>query len=149
MKIEYHLRKTSPVDSAFCYNTKKTVLYDYVKAIWGWDEQEQIRFHNENFHPGFIYIIMASGEDIGTVEIVESEQSIFISSLYILPGWQGKGIGSNIIRTYMDLAKQQGKRIALEVLKLNTRAQQLYSRLGFEITERDQDKYFMFKDVNA
>ena len=49
----------------------------------------------------------------------------------------------------MNLAKQQGKRIALEVLKLNTRAQQLYTRLGFEITEGDQDKYFMYKDVNA
>ena len=149
MQIEYHLRKALPADSAFCYDVKKIVLYDYVKKIWGWDEQVQIRFHNENFHPGLIHIVAVSGEDIGTVEIVESEQSIFISSLYILPGWQGKGIGSNIVGTLMNLAKQQGKRIALEVLKLNTRAQQLYTRLGFEITEGDQDKYFMYKDVNA
>ena len=144
----FELKQATENDSAFFYMVKKTVLKDYIENIWGWDEQFQLQFHQENYHPALTQIILYTNVAIGTVEIKEDDESIFISSLYILPEYQGKGIGTTIIRNYISKADTLKKRVALEVLKLNTGAQKLYKKLGFTLTERDDTKYFMFKDCS-
>ncbi len=51
----------------------------------------------------------------------------------LLAEWQGKGIGSALIRTAMAAARQRGlARIELTVSALNQRAITLYERVGFE-----------------
>ncbi len=145
---EYNLRSATNEDSDFFYNVKKQVLKKYIEDIWGWDEVFQIQFHQENFHVNDIQIIMMEKVAIGTVEVKETADQIFISSLYILPSFQNKGIGTSICKMYSSKAERANKRIALEVLKLNVHAQRLYIKLGFTLTESDETKYLMFKDFN-
>lgn len=142
------LRKASENDYEFFYEVKKTVLKHYIETIWGWDEDFQRKFHEENYSVDNTNIIMVNNEDAGTLEIKEDEESIFISSLYILPAYQGKGIGSKIITDFIKQAENEKKRVELEVLKLNVGAQKLYKKLGFTLTERDDTKYFMYKDCS-
>ena len=143
---EYILRKATINDSDFFYQVKKTVLKDYIEQIWGWDEDFQIQFHKENFHVAETQIIIVEENNAGTVEVKEDAERVFISSLYILPQYQNKGIGKAICNDYISKAAGQKKRIELEVLKLNVNAQRLYKSLGFTLTEGDDTKYFMFKD---
>ena len=143
---QYNLRSATNEDTDFFYDVNNQVLKKYIEDIWGWDEVFQIRFHQENFHVDDIQIIMMQNTAIGTVEVKETTDQIFISSLYILPSFQNKGIGTNICKTYLLKAELANKRIALEVLKLNVNAQRLYDRLGFTLTDRDETKYLMFKD---
>ena len=143
---EYKLRKATISDSDFFYQVKKTVLKDYIEQIWGWDEDFQIQFHKENFHVEETQIIVIDDNNAGTVEVKEDAERVFISSLYVLPQYQNKGIGKAICNDYMSKAAEEKKRIELEVLKLNVNAQRLYKSLGFSLTEGDDTKYFMFKD---
>ena len=143
---EYKLRKATISDSDFFYQVKKTVLKDYIEQIWGWDEDFQIQFHKENFHVEETQIIVIDDNNAGTVEVKEDAERVFISSLYVLPQYQNKGIGKAICNDYMSKAAGEKKRIELEVLKLNVNAQRLYKSLGFSLTEGDDTKYFMFKD---
>lgn len=146
---QYELRKAQgEADSRFLYELKKQVLRTYVEQIWGWDEAVQLQYHADNYHPEQTSIILVNGEKAGTVEVQENAEQVFICSLYLLPQYQNKGIGSAIVQQCMRQAQQQRKRLALEVLQSNTRARQLYERLGLTampFTEKDI-KIFMYKE---
>ena len=144
--VKYRLVKATLNDADFFYYVKKTVLKEYIEKIWGWDEEFQLKFHQENYNFLTTYMIQCERVYIGTVEIKEEEDRIFICSLYILPGYQGKGIGSGIIAKYVKKAAEAKKGVELEVLKLNVNAIRLYDRLGFKIVGGDDSKFFMFKD---
>lgn len=145
--MDFSLKKATKTDSLFFYELKKMVLRKYVEEIWGWDEAFQVKFHDENYHPEWSYIIKVGNNNIGTVEIKEDNDRIFICSLYILPSWQGKGVGAAVIQTQVQKAQKEDKPVELEVLKSNTGAQRLYKRLGFkEVEDRgDENKIFMRK----
>jgi len=49
------------------------------------------------------------------------------------PAWQGRGLGTRMIRTLLEAARTRKARVAiLEVRRSNRRARSLYLRLGFE-----------------
>jgi RimJ/RimL family protein N-acetyltransferase len=51
----------------------------------------------------------------------------------LLPEVRGHGVGARLVRAAVDAARERGiERIELEVFASNTRALQLYERLGFE-----------------
>ncbi|MGE5107984.1 MAG: GNAT family N-acetyltransferase [Sphingobacteriales bacterium] len=146
MTEQFRLRKASAEDSVFFYNVKKIVLKKYIEEIWGWDEAFQLKFHEENFDMDKTFIIEVNQQPAGTVEIKEDTERIFICSLYILPEYQNRKIGTGVCERFMKIAETQKKRICLEVLKINVNAQKLYAKLGFILSGGDETKYFMFKD---
>ena len=54
-----------------------------------------------------------------------------LAEIELLPAWQGRGIGSSIVRWLMKEAATAGKPLTLRVLHVNERARALYERLGF------------------
>jgi ribosomal protein S18 acetylase RimI-like enzyme len=144
--VHYRLKKATPADSQFFYDVKKTVLRGYIEKIWGWDEAFQIQFYNDNYRANDCSIIYVNNIPAGTVEIKEDEKQIFISSLYLLPGYQRRRIGTAIINDCLKRAEADNKRVALEVLKINLHAQRLYSKLGFALKDKDETKFYMYKD---
>lgn len=137
--MNYTLRQATEKDSLFFYELKKLVLKGYVEKIWGWDEVVQQAYHRDNYRPIDTLIIEVEENDAGTVEIREDENLIFICSLYIYPKYQGASIGSSIVKMYLGKAIDKNKTVALEVLRLNTRAKALYERLGFKVIESKSD----------
>lgn len=145
--MKFFLVKASEADSDFVYQLKKVVLKEYVQKTWQrWDEDFQRRFHKENYNTSNIKIIKINGTSAGTIDVREGDRNIFISGLYILPEFQGRGIGSSILKELLDKAQSEQKRLELEVLRVNADAQRLYKRLGFVMEEKDDQKFFMYKD---
>lgn len=147
--LNYYLSAATNDDFDFVYQLKKIAYKEYIEQTWGWDDTFQIKFHQENFSAGNTKIIKAGDKQIGTVDLKEGDTNIFISGLYILPEFQSKGIGSSIIKDLLKMAEAAQKRLDLEVLRVNTKAQKLYQRLGFTMTERDETKYYMYKEIEA
>jgi ribosomal protein S18 acetylase RimI-like enzyme len=83
-----------------------------------------------------VQIVTADGVDVGRLDIDDLVDELFIVLIELLPSHQGRGIGAGIIRNLLDRAAAQGKRVSLNVLEVNTRAYQLYRRLGFVETAR-------------
>ena len=52
-------------------------------------------------------------------------------------------IGTSLIRSLIEQAHQNGRPVALQVLKVNTRARTLYEKLGFAITDETDTHYIM------
>jgi ribosomal protein S18 acetylase RimI-like enzyme len=143
---KYNLIPATNLDFDFAYQLKKIAYREYIEKTWGWDEAFQSKFHKENFSTANTRVIKLEDQRIGTVDIKEEDKRIFISGLYLLPEFQNQGIGTAILQEVMQRALANKKKIELEVLKVNTRAQELYKRLGFEMVEGDETKFFMYKD---
>jgi ribosomal protein S18 acetylase RimI-like enzyme len=144
--VPYSLIPATDNDFDFAYQLKKIAYRKYIEQTWGWDEEFQIKFHKEHFSATNTKIIKVGDASIGTVDVKEEPERIFVSGLYLLPEYQSKGIGT---ATIIDLAKKaevDKKRLELEVLRVNIRAHQLYKRLGFTMAGGDDTKFFMYKE---
>ena len=79
---------------------------------------------------------MYQGEDYHAIDWsqqVPDEKVAVIHILAVSPGYQGKGIGSEMIREAIRMAKSKGMQaIRLDALASNTPAHKLYERLGFD-----------------
>ena len=143
----YILNTATNADFDFVYNLKKVAYREYIEQTWGWDEDLQMKFHTENFSTENTKIILVDDVAVGTVDVKEEEKRIFLSGLYLFPEYQNKGIGTAIIKDIEKKAKEAGKRLELEVLHVNKRAQKLYKRLGFTLIKGDDTKYLMYKEA--
>src|SRR4051794_37383819 len=106
----YSLIPATEDDFDFAYQLKKVAYKEYVEQTWGWDEEFQINFHKENFSVQNTKIITIRDKPIGTVDVKEENERIFVSGLYILPEYQSKGIGSSIISALQKKAAATEKR---------------------------------------
>ena len=143
--MNYELLPATLYDYDFAFELKKIAYKEYIEQTWGWDEAFQMNFHKESFSTANTKIIVVENKPIGTVDVKEEAERIFLSGLYLLPKYQNKGIGSSILADIEKMSQVTGKRIELEVLKVNVRAQELYKRLGFRMMEGDETKFMMVK----
>jgi ribosomal protein S18 acetylase RimI-like enzyme len=131
------LRQATARDSEFAYRVKKTTLGEYVRLIWGWDDEEQRRLHRRRFASQAFQIIVASGADAGVLATTYEPDCLRVNQLLVLPQYQGKGIGTTCMRYVFKAAAGHGLPVRLQVLKVNPRALGFYRRLGFRDTGAD------------
>ena len=104
----YNLVKIKKEDYDLIYELKKNVYIKYVEEIWGWDEDIQ-----KDLFKKFIenckdtaYLIKLKDEVIGfyNYEILENGD-YEIGNIFIVPKYQGKGIGTEILTGILELNK--------------------------------------------
>jgi GNAT superfamily N-acetyltransferase len=125
------LRPATPADSEFCFALHKAAMGEYVAAVWGWDEQVQRHYHDHGFIPDRWQIITADGVDVGALNVDYRPSEIYLARIELDPAYQGRGIGSRVIRDLLARAAAIGQPVVLDVLQVNKRALHLYQRLGF------------------
>jgi ribosomal protein S18 acetylase RimI-like enzyme len=89
-----------------------------------------------------VKIITYDNADIGWVQSSIQDDAVYLGQIFIDPGFQRRGIGTQIITGLIDEANQTGRPITLGVVKSNP-ARSLYERLGFRITDEDNRKFYM------
>ena len=131
--MDLDLRQATESDYDFLWWLHGATMRTYVEAIWGWDEAVQRAIFQERFDPARLQIVERAGEVIGYISVERREDSIFLSAIEVAPDFQGRGIGTRLIRDLQDDAKRQGIPVSLRVLQGNP-ARRLYERLGFAAT---------------
>ncbi len=129
-----NLRQATVADSEFAYETKKAAFRPYVEMVWGWDEADQRRMHGRRFAEQSFQVIQTSGTDIGVLAVVREPDCIKVNQLYILPKYQGRGIGKACMMGIVADAKRASLPVRLRVLKVNVRGASFYRKLGFKET---------------
>ena len=130
---ELSFRKAHISDSEFVFTVKKAAFREYVEQVWGWDDNYQRELHNRRFAAQDVCIIQFRGTDVGFLSTSSTPDTLKVNQLFILPEYQGKGIGSACMMRIVDDARLEEKSVALQVLKVNTRGTAFYQRLGFLI----------------
>ena len=128
---DFTLRPARKADFDFLYHLVEVCMKEYVEATWGWDDDFQQDYFARNFDISGCQIVVVNGRDAGQITIHDQGDNLFIAAIYLLPQYQGKGIGSMIIKGVFEQARQLGITVTLRVLTVNTPARRLYERLGF------------------
>lgn len=85
-------------------------------------------------------VIESSGAPIGRLHVLRPPGLVEISGLQILPAYQSRGIGTQVLRALIEEAQTSGRHLELTVRPENLRAQSLYRRLGFtDVGEQDAE----------
>ena len=87
-------------------------------------------------------ILTLDGEEIGWVEFRRTGDELFLRQLYISPGHQRRGIGSQVLRLLREEQRGSAESMALFVLK-NNPAFRFYERHGFEVVRETHNMLVM------
>jgi ribosomal protein S18 acetylase RimI-like enzyme len=136
------LRPARPEDAEFVFQTLKATMREYVDQTWGWDEEWQRAYFEMRFDPAENQIVVLDDQGIGVIGVEKREDEVVLSSLYILPEYQGRGIGTRLIKDVLAQAFRDGLPVGLRVLRVNP-ARRLYERLGFVVVEETDTNYNM------
>ena len=135
-------------DYEFVYEVKKNAYKKYVEECWGaWIEEDQRKYFENfiNHVRNNAFIIMDGNIKIGFYngEILENG-NYEIGNICIIPEYQGKGIGTKILKDKLEEYKKYN--IELQYFKQNP-VGNLYKRLGFIIDKEKEFHYTMIKPM--
>lgn len=131
-------RKAGDADFEFIFRAKERAYRANIEKIWGkWDDAWQRAEHKKDFDTGLLEVITCDGADAGYIFVIRYETHIQLADIAILPEFQGKGIGTVLIKRLQAEARGRGLPMGLGVFKINLGAQKLYRSLGFERVSED------------
>ena len=144
------VRKYTNKDYKFVYEVKKNAYKNYVEECWGaWIEEDQQKYFQNfiNKVKDNTYIIQYDIKDIGFYngEILENH-NYEVGNICIIPEYQGKGIGTKILKDILE--KYKDTDIEIQYFKQNP-VGGLYERLGFEKSGETNFHYQMFKSKSV
>lgn len=140
----YEIRKADNSDYEFLFGLKKSAEFEPIKAVFGWDENVQRDIHRNEWNEEKPTIIEVDGIAVGSYLVQLHADYLYFGRFFLLPQYQGKGIGSHVLKRVIDIAAQKSLPIQLCYLQGN-RVGQLYKRLGFEVTGQDKQFVHMHK----
>ena len=88
-------------------------------------------------------VIEYDSHSIGRLRVVRNSTSITLAGIQILPEYQNKHIGTNLIEQLKQEAEQKNIPLCISVEKDNPNAQRLYERLGFSTVGQDDQEYHL------
>jgi ribosomal protein S18 acetylase RimI-like enzyme len=135
------LRAATPEDTAFLLELFTSTRGEFkllirdepqLAALMSMQFNLQRRQYQESYPHGQDHIILKRGQPVGRILVNESERTITLVDIALLPEHRNEGIGGQLLA---DLLKQK-KTVTLHVLKAN-RARNLYERMGFRKVSED------------
>ena len=150
--MNFGFRKCEYSDLEYILLLKELCMKWYIEIIYGWDIDVQREFTKKELdeHINDTRIITYNNKDIGVTTFYEEDGEYIVGLIIVHPDYQGKAIGTKILKDYINKAKENNKTIRLKTYKLNP-AKRLYERLGFiQYMEDDTHVYLrILKDINT
>ncbi len=118
----------------FFYEVHRDAMRPHVERVWGaWiDEDARSEFRRKT-DPKTHDVIEWDGTPIGLRWVRRHEDALELVRLFLMPAYQNRGIGSELMHALIAEAEDVHLPIRLRVLRGNP-ALRFYERLGFETT---------------
>lgn len=140
--MQVSLRPASEEDFEFAFKVKREALGPHVVARWDWDEEFQLALHRRRWTERPWSVLQSKDESIGTVSILQLADHVRFGEFYLLPQFQRKGIGTDLLKRVIAQSDEAGIPIRLEYLKWSP-VGTLYGRHGFSVISENETHYFM------
>ena len=143
MRINYSLRSAAEQDYDFLYGLFVATMRDSIIEVWGaWDEAHWAAFFRAHFDPAAYQVVIVDGEDMGALSVERRRDEVYLDTVEIAPVYQGRGLGTAVIRDVLTEAWAAELPVTLQVNRAN-RSRRLYERLGFVQTGRTDTHILM------
>ena len=144
----FKLRPASSADFRFAWSLYQDLMKPLTVELLEWNEPGQKHVVELALAQEGTSIIVIDALDAGWLQVGESPDSVYLGQLYLAASFQNCGVGTAIVRSLRDQARQAGKALTLDVMK-NNRARTLYRRLGFQVIGESEYKLKMQWQENA
>ncbi|HAZ02478.1 MAG TPA: hypothetical protein DCY97_09950 [Marinilabiliales bacterium] len=123
----------------FQYKTSELLAFNWPSEILVSLLEMQFKAQEDSYRKQFPnangFIIEIENVPVGWLLLTKAD-TYHIVDIIIHNNFQGKGIGSQVIKELIEQASVENKKVTLKVAKNNT-ALKLYSTLGFKIIDED------------
>jgi GNAT superfamily N-acetyltransferase len=86
-----------------------------------------------------LQVVVEDGAGMVGAWKAEDQPAVELYSMWVRPGWRGRGIGDLLVGEVLDWAAGEGhQRVDLWVAEGNVAAERLYRRHGFQMTDERQ-----------
>ena len=139
--MNYRLIKSSNDDIEKLIKYKKKIIYEYAKDLSEKEINDIINYVEDKV-PKLIndYCnIIVDDKIVGCLLLTDKDDGILLDEIYLEEEYRNKGIGTNIIKKVIS----NNDIIYLWVYKENVQAISLYKKLGFNVIEETESRYYM------
>lgn len=142
------LRAATDADRDFSFAVAREALGPYARALGVWDDARAREIEDDRFSSGNFEIIEVAGVRVGCLRCAPGEDHLRLVRLALLPEWQGRGIGSAVLRLVIQRAAALSVPVRLRVM-INNPARRLYERFGFTVYQTDATHDYMVRPAQA
>lgn len=139
---KYKLENASIKDIERIKKYKLNTIFEYAKDL-DKEEVEKINNYVNKTTPKQIFEyknIVLNNIIVGSFLITKNENGLLLDEIFIEEQYRNKGIGTSIIK---DVVSKSNSNVYLWVYKDNIKAFNLYNKIGFNIKEETDSRYYM------
>ena len=139
------LRRVTPEDDEFLlalYSSTREAELAQVEWVEGqkdvflrWQFQLQRSEYQTRFPDAEHYVVLFDDQPAGRIWIGRDDEQIRLLDIALLPEYQSRGAGTELLRRLIDQAALEAKPLRHMVFVLNNDAHRFYERLGFIVIE--------------
>lgn len=139
-------------DLAFIITITKENMAPIIKDTWNldWNKNFEEKYTKDLLSSGTVKTIYNRGKFIGYCWFSEKndENEIFINSIQLGKNYQGKGIGTRVLKWIEYIAMNRNIRyLSLAVQEINLKAISFYLRFGFHEVSKENESILMRKKL--
>jgi N-acetylglutamate synthase-like GNAT family acetyltransferase len=143
-QTKFTIRDARKSDVSFIVDLIESTFKDCIILTHGtWNKQDQYNSWERDLNTDYHKIIEVERKPIGLFAKSENNSKIVLDLVFILPEYQGSGIGSNILQSLISEAQEASKSLSLKVLKSNAKAKQFYEQKGFLVVKEDDKRFYL------
>ncbi|OPH57842.1 acetyltransferase [Paenibacillus ferrarius] len=136
------LRQSQNSDIETIANLRAIVLRNDLTRLGRFDEEKVRQRFRNSFDPVHTWIIESDSSFVGCVALKPTLDGYLLEHFYVHPNYQGKGVGSHVLKKLLKQKDVKGKRVTLNVLQ-GSSAKRLYERFGFKVDSEDLIDVYM------
>jgi GNAT superfamily N-acetyltransferase len=111
--VRIALRTACSEDFVFARDLYFETMRGMIERLFGWDQAREERNFAGFFKVDEVRIITADDQDVGWIQEQVENTAINLSSLYVMPAMQGRGIGTRVLDMLLARAADQSKAMTL------------------------------------
>jgi ribosomal protein S18 acetylase RimI-like enzyme len=141
--MEIEMRQATADDVNLLWRIFCASMKEYIRQARGeWNEEREEAQFRCQLDLAASRIIRANNLEVGFVMMPTRDGALWIHTICIAPEHQNKGIGTEVMHSVIEEAKERTMALYLSVLKVNP-ARRLYERLGFRVVEETRHHFRM------
>jgi ribosomal protein S18 acetylase RimI-like enzyme len=151
-------RPETPDDEPFL---RQMIIASVAQELMAWTWPEAVRDHllgvqytaklgslRASYPQACSEIILVDSQPAGWIFLDETPEQVYLAEIMISIEMRGQGVGAAVLREVLARADRARKPVRLSVNVMNTRAIQLYERLGFARTGGSEVQHEMERPAN-
>ena len=139
--MKYELISANNEDIIYLKDAKLYTIFSYAHNL-SEEEISKINKYIDKHIPmeiEYYKIITCDNKKVGCCLVVKKDDGVILDEIYLEEEYRNKGIGTNVIKNIL----QSNSIVYLWVYKENIKAISLYKKLGFNIIEETESRYYM------